>query len=158
MSVPYNPLELLNLPLLKDLLRKNTCFLVVQRFHWPGIADKRGFIATPYQQERPAKEHAQKLASTEGRLINLQFESDKILELIESPKYLLFSNTCRDPEWQEKVLKHYQKNILSNLNQNDTTKALKDFGIELSFKFGKLTAIIQSKESIQDFLLFNLIK
>lgn len=154
MSVPYNPLELLNLPLLKDLLRKNTNFLVVQRLQWPGIAEKKGFIATPYQQQKPAIEHAQTLDLSEGRVIDLQFELNKILELIESPKYLLFLNTCRDRDWQEKVLKHYQKNIFSNLK----IIALYDFNIELSFKFGKLTATIQNEGSTKEINLSDLIK
>ncbi|MCF0059094.1 hypothetical protein [Dyadobacter sp. CY356] len=158
MSVPYNPFEPLNLPLFKDLIRNKTCYLVVQRLQWPGIAEKKGFIATPYQQQKPAKEHAQTLSVSEGRLINLQSEMEKILGLIDSTKYLLYLNTFTDPDWEDKVLKYYQKNILSNLNLNETTKALKELGIEYSFRFGKLMVTIQTEESIKEFFLFELIK
>ncbi|GLU57131.1 hypothetical protein Dfri01_65920 [Dyadobacter frigoris] len=158
MSIPYNPFELLNLPLTRDLLRKNTHFLVVQRLQWPGIPDKKGFIATPYQHLKPAQEHAQKLNSNEGRMIDLQFELDKILALIESPKYLLFLNAYRDLDWQDKVLKHYQKNILSKLEISTEIQSIEDVSIDLSFKFGKLTALILFGESIQEFSLLDLIK
>ncbi|MBE9462115.1 hypothetical protein ACFP1I_12830 [Dyadobacter subterraneus] len=158
MSVPYNPFELLNLPLIKELLRKNTNFLVVQRLQWPGIPNKKGFIATPYQQQKAAREHEQKLDSNEGRMIDLQFELDKILALIESPKYLLFLNAYRDLDWQDKILKHYQKNILSKLEISTQIQAIEDVSIDLSFKFGKLTASIQFGESIQEFGLLDLIK
>ncbi|GLU57426.1 hypothetical protein Dfri01_68870 [Dyadobacter frigoris] len=157
MSVPYNPFELLNLPLIKDLLRKNTHFLVVQRLQWPGIPDKKGFIATPYQQQKPAQEHAQKLDSNEGRMINLQFELDKILALVESPKYLLFLNAYRDLDWHDKVLKHYQKNILSNLKQHHMIQTFEEADFECSFESGRLMVRVQILESIQKFLLYDLI-
>lgn len=158
MSVPYNPFELLNLPLLKDLIRKRKRFLVVQRLSWPDIAIKKGFIATPHQLEKHARDHAQKLILNECRLIDLQSESHKILELIDSTKYLLFLTSCRDHDWEDKVLKHYQKNILSNLKMKAKIQTLEDVSIELSFKLGKLTATIQNDEFILEFSLYDLIK
>lgn len=158
MSVPYNPFELLNLPTLKELLRKDTRFLVVQRLQWPGLAYNKGFIATPYQLEKPAKEHAQKLGVNEGRMIDLKAEIGRVMELIESPKYLFFLNTCRDDGWEDRLLKHYQKNILSTLNTTAQIQDLGNAGIELSFKFGKLTAIIQTEDIAQEYSLYDLIK
>lgn len=158
MSVPYNPFELLNLPLLKDLLRQNNHFLVVQRLCWPGVAVGKGFIATPYPQEKPARLHAQKLAANEGRLIVLKSETNKILNLIESPKYLLFLNIYRDPDGEDRVLKYYQTNILSNLKMLSKIQVLEQVSIKLSFNAGKPTAMIQSDETVQEFNLYDLIK
>ena len=158
MSVPYNPFELLNLSFLKDILRKQSYFLVVQRLYWPGIPDKKGFIATPYQNEQLAKAHAKKLDSKEGRLIDLQSEKDKIFELIESPKYLLFLNTCRDADWESKILKHYEKNIELNLKTLILIQPEQKVDIELTFEQGILKAIIQTQESVQEFSLHDLIK
>lgn len=158
MAVSYNPFELLNLPMLKDLLRRRSYFLVVQRLHWPCVPPGKGFIATPYQQQKPAFAHAKKLASSEGRLIDLQSETEKILALIESPKYLLFSNTYRDMDWQDRVLKHYQKNIVSNLKLDTSIKAIEEVNIELSFQFGELVAMIQTDESVQEFIFYDLIQ
>lgn len=158
MSVPYNPFELLNLPLLKDFLRRNTPFLVVQRLKWPGVPDKRGFIATPYQQHSSARAHAQKLDSNEGRMVDLDSELDKILALIESSKYILYLNACRDKDWQTKVLSHYQKNIQLNLANYAAIQDMEKMDIEFCFEFGKLMARIQVKHTIKTISLFDLIK
>ena len=158
MSTSYNPFELLTLPLLKDLLRRHKYFIVVQRFNWPGIMTGKGFMVTPYEEQKSAKAHADKLDIKEGRMIDLQIEMQKITQLIDGPQYFLFLNTFRDAHWASKVLKHYQNNIVLFLNANTTIRIKDGIDIELAFHDGRLKAIIQSKGPLKEFDAYDLIK
>ncbi len=77
--------------------------------------------------------------------------------MIESPKYLLFLNIYRDPDGKDKILKYYQTNILSNLKIHAKIQTIEKVSIELNFNSGKLTALIQTDETVQEFNLYDLI-
>jgi len=158
MSIPYNPFELFNLPILKDLLRRNKYFLVVQRLNWPGVPAYKGFMVTPYEEKKTAKQHAEKLLPKEGRLIDLHVELEKITGLIDDPKYLVFFYTFRDPDWASRVLKHYQKNIALFFKESTTITIIDRTDIELAFQDGKLKAIIESNGPVTEFDAYDLIK
>lgn len=158
MSVPYNPFEPLDLFLLKEMQRARKQFLVVQRFGWPGVPDKKGFMVTPYEQQIPAMQHVEMLDPKEGKLIDLLSEADKITALINHPQYLLFINNFRDELWASRILKHYQKNIISYLITHTTIPVKNGISIELTFKFGRLKAIIDSKGPRKEFDAYDLVK
>ncbi|WP_159466593.1 hypothetical protein [Dyadobacter sp. 3J3] len=146
------------MPLLKDPLRKRSYFLVVQRFNWPGVAASKGFMVTPYQQQKPSLTHAQTLDAKQGRMLDLRAEIEKITKLIDDPRYFLFLNTFRDADWKSKVLNHYHRNIEANVKMHAPLDALEEISIELTFDKGELKAIIQMQESIREFNLCDLIK
>ena len=143
MDVPYNPFEPVDLPLLLEMQREQKYFLVIQRFSWPGVAPGKGFMVTPYEQEEPAKQHAAELAPKEGRFVDLQKESEKVMSLVNDPDYSLFVNNFSDDRWADRMLKHYRKNILSFVSAN-TDFLRKGVDIKLTFKYGRLKAIINS--------------
>jgi hypothetical protein len=149
MSVAYNPFELLDLPALKDMQRKGKYFLVIQRFHWPGLPAKKGFIVSPYQEEKVGRQHAETLDNKEGRLIDLSVEYNIVLSLINHPQYLLFLSSFREPDWQVRLLRYYQKNIESFFADKTQTNFNQNTDIEFCIRYGKLRAMIRT-ESRED--------
>jgi len=149
MSVAYNPFELLDLPALKDMQRKGKCFLVIQRFQWPGLPAKKGFIVSPYQEEKMGRQHAETLDNKEGRLIDLSVEYNIVLSLINHPQYLLFLSSFREPDWQLRLLRYYQKNIESFFADKTETKFNQNTDMEFGIRYGKLRAMIRT-ESRED--------
>jgi hypothetical protein len=145
MSVPYNPFELFDLPTLKDMLRKGRNFLVIQRFSWPGIPAGKGFMVSAYQDEKTARQHAEKLDGKEGRLVNVPVEYDTVTLLINHPQYLLFISAFREPDWQARLLGHYQKNIEMFMLASMEDLVSKETGIELHFQYGTLKAVIRTR-------------
>jgi hypothetical protein len=146
MSVPYNPFELFDLPTLKDMLRKGRNFLVIQRFSWPGIPAGKGFMVSAYQDEKTAWQHAKKLDGKEGRLVNLPAEYDTVTLLINHPQYLLFISAFREPDWQARLLGHYQKSIESFLIDKTGGEFNQKTDIEFSVKYGTLKVITRTKD------------
>ena len=159
MYVPYNPFEPVDLPLLLEMQRMHKHLLVIQRFSWPGVASGKGFMVTPYnnEQEELAKQHAEKLVPTEGRLVDLKKESEKVISLINDPSYLLFVNNFSDGSWAEQMLKYYGKNIMSFVAAN-TNFRRKGIDIELAFEYGRLKAIIKSNGPKKEFDAYDLIR
>ena len=116
-------------------------------------------MVTPYhyEQEELAKQHAEKLAPREGRLIDLQKESEKVISLINDPSYLLFVNNFSDGSWAEQMLKYYRNNIISFVAAN-TNFRRKGIYIELAFEYGRLKAIIKSNGPKKEFDAYDLIR
>ncbi|TDE18086.1 hypothetical protein [Dyadobacter psychrotolerans] len=157
MSVPYNPFELLTLPLLKNFQRSKQHLLIIQRFSWPGVPAGSGFMITPYMSENLARQHADTLEIKEGRLVNLYLEMDKVIILLNSSKYLLFVNSFREMRWSARVLSHYQKNVMAYLTANGFPGPQDQIEIELTLQWGKLEAIIRYGESKQTFYIYEMI-
>lgn len=158
MTAAYNPFEILNLPMVRRLVQHGNHYIVLQRFNWPGIKEGAGFLATPYQDEASAKKHQLQLAEKEGKTLNLSADITKITDLVSSPKYYLFLNTFREEKWSEKILKHYQRNIISFLRSRMSIHSNDSIDIHLHLTFGRLKATVTANGPEHEFDAFDMIK
>lgn len=158
MIAAYNPFEILNLPIIRRLISHGNHFIVLQRFNWPGIAEGHGFMATPYPNELLAKKHADQLAEKEGKTLNLSSDIEKIGSLIDNPKYNLFLCTFRDEKWDQKMLKLYQRNIISFLKTKMPISSNSSIDIHMYLKYGRLKATVTANGPEYEFDVYQMIK
>lgn len=158
MTASYNPFEILNLPILRGLIQRGNRVIVLQRFRWPGIAEHRGFIGTPYRDEPAAKKHIAQLSDKEGKLLDLNADLEKIIKLMGDPKYHLFLSAFRDPKWQAGILKHYQQNIVSFLRAEMSMEGEDPLNIDLTLEYGRLKVSVILNEDERVFDAFEMIK
>ncbi|CAG5006786.1 hypothetical protein DYBT9275_03896 [Dyadobacter sp. CECT 9275] len=144
MTAAYNPFEILNLPMIRYLIQHGRHFIVLQRFNWPGIKQGRGFMATPYADEKSAKQH--------------QAQFEKITALIDNPRYYFFLCTFREEKWSEKMLKIYQRNILSFLKAHMSYGSSYAVDIHLHVKYGSLKAIVTANDVEYEFDVYEMIE
>ncbi|MGN7885410.1 hypothetical protein [Dyadobacter sp. 22481] len=158
MTAAYNPFEILNIPMLKRIAQHGSHFIVLQRFNWPGIAPGRGFMGTPYTDQFKAAQHVSHLSEKEGKVLNLSADAAKITDLINDPKYYLFLNTFRDPNWDNRILKHYQRNIISYLSARMPIRQTDQIDINLSLEYGRLKAVVTANGPEHTFDAYKMIK
>nr|WP_295933001.1 hypothetical protein [uncultured Dyadobacter sp.] len=158
MTAAYNPFEILNVPMLKQIEQHGNHFIVLQRFNWPGIEPGRAFMGTPYAEQSKAAEHVAHLSEKEGKLLNLNADAVKITDLINDPKYNLFLSTFRDPNWDNRILKHYQRNIISYLKARIPFRQSNPIDINLSLEYGRLKAVVTANGPEHTFDAYEMIK
>lgn len=158
MIAAYNPFEILNLPMIRRLISHGNHLIVLQRFNWPGIAPGQSFMATPYSNEGSAKKHADQLAEKEGKILNLSSDIEKITALINNPKYYLFLCTFRDEKWDQKMLKLYQRNMISFLRAKMPISSNDAIDIHMHLKFGRLKATVTANGPEHEFDVYDMIK
>lgn len=158
MTAAYNPFEILNLPLLRGIIQHGNRVIVLQRFNWPGIAEGHAFMGTPYVDEAKAKKHAAHLSEKEGKLLSMSADAEKITTLIDDPKYYLFLNTFRDPNWDAKILKHYQIKMISFLRSRMPVPQKDPIDIHLVLEYGRLKAMVNVNGTERTFDAFEMIK
>lgn len=140
----YNPFEPLSEEVLKRIISLGNKYFVVQRFPWPGLSPSNSFVATPYAEKDDAMRHSSDLQENEGKLLIVPEEILKITSLIKSDAYFIFVNTFRDQSWAPKVIKAYNKNIVSYIRARTNFKPKDPIDIELKFENGRLLAVISS--------------
>jgi len=142
MTAAYNPFEILNLPLLRGIIQHGNRVIVLQRFNWPGITEGHGFMGTPSTDEAKAKQDVAQSSEKEGKFLNLSADAEKITNLINDPKFYLFLNTFRDTNRDAKILKHYQRNIISFLHSRMTIRQKDPIDIHLVLEYGRLKQLL----------------
>ena len=65
----YNPFEQVTKSSFRELVESGYADFVLQRFEWPDVKEKTGFLLTPYDDEQAADQHAHQLGSKEGRAL-----------------------------------------------------------------------------------------
>lgn len=140
----YNPFEPLSEEVLKRIISQGNKYFVIQRFPWPGLSPSNSFVVTPYADKDDAFRHAADLQEKEGKLLIVPEEILKITSLITSDAYFIFVNTFRDQSWAPRVIKAYNKNIVSYIRARTNFKPKDPIDIELKFENGRLVAVISS--------------
>ncbi|WET68826.1 hypothetical protein [Sphingobacterium sp.] len=108
----YNPFEQVTKNSFRELVESGYADFVLQRFEWPDVKEKTGFLLTPYDKEG-ADQHAHQLGAKEGRALQLPQDADKIESLLETGSgYRIFLNRIKEENWDKRMLKLYEK-ILS---------------------------------------------
>jgi hypothetical protein len=154
----YNPFEPLSEDVLKRIISLGNKYFVVQRFQWPGLSPSNTFVATPYADKDDAVRHTSDLQEKEGKLLIVPEEILKITSLINSDAYFIFVNTFRDQSWATRIIKAYNKNIVSYIRARTNFKAKDPIDIELKFENGRLLAVISSGDTQHLTSAYELIK
>ncbi|MDR6809753.1 hypothetical protein J2Y45_006866 [Dyadobacter sp. BE34] len=158
MVAAYNPFEILNLPMIRRITQHGNHFIVLQRFKWPGIKEGFGFMATPYKDEKSGKAHAAQLSGNEGKLLNLSSDIEKITSLINDPRYSLFLCTFREESWNKKMIKLYQRNMISYIKAHMPVTSNDAIVIQMDLKYGRLKATVTANGPEHEFDLYEMIR
>jgi len=76
----YNPFEQVTKSSFRELIESGYADFVLQRFEWPDVKEKTGFLLTPYDDKETTDQHAHQLGAKEGRALQLPQDGDKIYE------------------------------------------------------------------------------
>ena len=158
MVAAYNPFEILNLPMIRRITQHGNHFIVLQRFNWPGIKEGFGFMATPYKDEKSGKAHATQLSDKEGKLLSFSADIEKITALINDPKYSLFLCTFREESWNKKMIRLYQRNMISYIKAHMPVTSNDAIVIQMDLKFGRLKATVTANGPEHEFDLYEMIR
>ncbi len=155
----YNPFVPFTEEVLHALEKESKYFLIVQRFSWPGLKRADTFLITPYTDLGKAIVHEKNLKQKEGKLLDISKERDSVSALLKpGHTYYLFLDKFKETNWNKRMLKEYQGNIISYLRGR--TRFTREDAIEINFvlKYGRLIAEIRAKDKSLDVEAYDLIK
>lgn len=79
----YIPFEQLTENSLRIVVGNGYSHFILQRFEWSGVAEKVGFLLSPYDNRESALQHAHHLEEKEGKALELSNDADKIQQLLK---------------------------------------------------------------------------
>lgn len=143
----YNPFEPVTKSLFNELVESGYEDFVLQRFSWPGIKEKTGFLLTPYNDPVKADTHAFHLDLKEGKSLHLPDDYEKIAALLETGSgFRVFLNRIKDENWETRMKKMYEKNIIYYLRTRTPFKRQDHIDIYFSLEHGRVIADITNGE------------
>ena len=93
----YNPFEQVTQSSFRELIESGYADFVLQRFEWPDVKEKTGFLLTPYDDKESADRHGHQLGEKEGRALQLPQDADKIESLLATGSgYRIFLNRIKE--------------------------------------------------------------
>ncbi len=144
----YNPFEPVTLSLFDELVESGYDYFVLQRFNWPGVKEKTGFLLTPYDDRKNAEEHVFYLNSNEGKSLQFPEDVEKIDSLLSvGSGYRIFLNRIKDENWETRMKKFYEKNIINYLRTKTQFKRTDHIDIYFSLEYGRVMAEITNGET-----------
>ncbi len=144
----YNPFEPVTKGLFKDLIEQGYSAFVLQRLEWPGVKEKTGFLLTPYDEKKQADEHAFHLNPKEGKALYILEDMDKIDSLLTTGSgFRIFLNRIKDENWEARMKKFYEKNIIHYLRTKTRFKRTDHIDIYFSLENGRVMAEITNGET-----------
>ncbi len=98
----------------RELVEPGYTDFVLQRFEWPDVREKTSFLLSPYDDKETAGQHAHQPAPKEERALQLPQDADKIENMLETGSgYRIFLNRIKEENWDKRMLKLYEKNIVN---------------------------------------------
>lgn len=144
----YIPFEQVTIKLFHELVARGYSHNVLQRFAWPGVASGKGFLLSPYATATEAAEHAATLDAKEGRALQLPDDAFKVTDLLQPGSgYRIFLNKFSAADWDKRMLKHYQRNIVNYLRSKTRFKRSDPVDIFFHIEQGRVWASISSGDS-----------
>lgn len=144
----YIPFEQVTIKLFHDLVERGYKHYVLQRFDWPGVAKGKGFMLSPYGDEQSTQVHAHELTDKEGKALHLPDDAAKIADLLRTNSgYRIFINKFSDDNWNTRMLKHYQPNIIHYLRAHTRFKYTDPIDIFFTLESGRVWATISSGDT-----------
>lgn len=139
----YNPFTPVTNDTFRELIESGYRHFVLQRFEWPGVKEKSGFLLTPYDEKRLAEIHAHQLDIREGKVMHMPDDAEKINALLTTGSgYRIFLNRFREDKWNERMLKMYDKNIINYLRTKTRFQRKNPIDITFSLEYGRVIATI----------------
>lgn len=155
----YNPFEPVTKDVFKDLIESGYENFVLQRFNWPGIKEKTGFLLTPYDEQLRAEEHAFHIGPKEGKSLQIPEDMEKIDSLLTvNSGYRIFLNRIKDENWESRMRKLYEKNIINYLRTHTRFKRTDHIDIYFSLENGIVMAEITNGETKKKVLAVELLR
>lgn len=155
----YNPFVQFTEDLLHTFEKESKRYLVLQRFSWPGLKRSTTFLITPYRDMKSARIHEQDLEHNEGKLLDIFKEREKISALLKPGNaYRLYLDKFKETNWNKRMLKEYQRNIVNYLRGR--TRFTREDTIDINFVLnnGRLIAEIRAADKYLDVPAYDLIK
>ncbi|WP_313491927.1 MULTISPECIES: hypothetical protein [Sphingobacterium] len=155
----YNPFVTFTEEILHALIKEGRNFLILQRFSWPGLSRANTFLITPYTDRESAIIHEHNLEHNEGKLLDISKESEKVIALLKAGNaYRLFLDKFKETNWNKRMLKEYQRNIVNYLRGR--TRFTREDTIDINFVLnnGRLIAEIRAEDKSLDVPAYDLIK
>ncbi|WP_312192649.1 hypothetical protein [Sphingobacterium sp.] len=144
----YNPFEQVTKSSFRELVGSGYADFVLQRFEWPDVKEKAGFLLTPYDDKEGADQHAHQLGAKEGRALQLPQDADKIESLLATGSgYRIFLNRIKDENWDKRMLKLYEKNIVNYLRTKTRFQRKNPIDILFSLEYGRVVATISDGQT-----------
>ncbi|MNJ95319.1 hypothetical protein D3C87_130290 [compost metagenome] len=155
----YIPFVLFTEALLQAIKDAGVKYLIIQRFSWPGLNRSTTFLVTPYAAMDSAKEHELQLREKEGKLLDINFEYGKVLQLLNDGRGLRFYlNKFKENNWNKRMLQVYQRNITGYLSSRTNFTRQDTIDINFVLKYGHLIAEVRAKDKSLDVPAIDLIK
>lgn len=155
----YNPFVPFTEDILRSLKQDGMHFIVLQRFEWPRLNRATTFLVTPYAHIELAKEHEHNLKEKEGKLLDISKDVDKVFALLKKETgYHLFLDRFKETNWNKRMLKVYERNIVNYLRSRSTFTRHDSIDINFTLKFGRLIAEVRATDKSLDVPAFELIK
>ncbi|WP_153848425.1 hypothetical protein [Sphingobacterium paramultivorum] len=144
----YNPFEPVTKDLFNELVESGYDYFVLQRLNWPGIKENTGFLLTPYDEQKQAEEHAFHLGAKEGKSVRIPDDIEKIDSLLlVGSGYRIFLNRIKDENWESRMKKFYEKNIINYLRTKTRFKRTDHIDIYFRLEHGRVIAEITNGET-----------
>lgn len=141
----YVPFDQLNEDLFRTIVDNGYRYFVLQRFEWPGVADKVGFLLSPYQDAQQAMVHAHHLGEKEGKALELPRDADRISALLETGSgYRIFLNRIKETDWSKRMLRMYKDSIINYLRNKTRFKRSDSIEILFTLEHGRVWAVISN--------------
>lgn len=98
----YNSFEQVNKSFFSEPVGSGYADFVLQRFEWPDVKEKAGFLLTTYDDKEAADQHSHQLGAKEGRALQLPQDAAKIESLLaKGSDYRIFPNRINEENWDK---------------------------------------------------------
>ncbi|MET3876438.1 hypothetical protein [Chitinophaga sp. OAE865] len=116
-KVLYNPFDRLTEAMIQYSISSGEIYWVIQRFEWPGVPLKKGFIVSRYKMESDAMDHSRALGPGEGKSLDISQEAAKITGLMDPDSgFHFFSNTLHK-DWEKNLKAAFKDKFIAYIRQ-----------------------------------------
>lgn len=155
----YNPFVPVTKDFFRELVESGYSHFVQQRFEWPGVKEKSGFLLKPYDEQRHAEIHAHYLDLKEGKVIQISEDAEKLKALLTAGSgYRIFLTQIRGDNWDKRMLKIYDKNIFNYLRTKTKFHRKNPIDIFFSLEDGRVVALITNGHSKKKVLAIEILR
>lgn len=155
----YNPFAPVTKDTFRELVESGYSLFVLQRFEWPGVKEKSGFLLTPYDEQEQAEIHTNHLVIKEGKLIRMPEDAEKVNVLLTTGSgYRIFLNQIREDNWDKRMLKMYEKSIVNFLRTKTKFQRKNPIDITFTLEYGRVFAIITDGQTTKKVAALELLR
>ncbi len=141
----YNPFAQVTEEQFRQLITTGYRYFILQRFEWPGVKEKTGFLLSPYIKKEEADLHSMRLNPNEGKIVRMPDDAMKVGSLLKKDSgYRIFLNQLREVGWENRMLRVFEDKIVSYLRFRTTFKRSDPINILFTLESGRVYAIVSN--------------